>query len=401
MRCRRRIRRAWPVLTALAVLAACDEAPTAPAPVAPHRDVAVAPTSGPDLLAVDLGALPGDAGSEATYVAEDGVVYGRSFGANGARFFRWTATGGMTQVSAIPAPARPPLPTFPNGKAFAANSKGEATGAVCWPLAVVCHASQPTFGDDAFAVRYSPGAGVVPIDTRYLAHRAGDRLKTSIGYGINRWGHVAGVYEDFTDDPRTFVWTPIDSFRIIAVDAATDLGLASINDIDQAIGVEGGFGAAPTSAVWRPDLGRRRLLWTSGVDLDVGAIARAQQIRGTLVVGKAGPHAALWRVPAVNRAAFPTVNANPYGGTASTIRLSSGGRYYQLYKATQSAASGPYLELVDWGDGTSSRRTGSSIGVVTSQNHLYAKTGTYWVRVYVKDAKGRWGVDERKLTVTQ
>jgi hypothetical protein len=58
------------------------------------------------------------------------------------------------------------------------------------------------------------------------------------------------------------------------------------------------------------------------------------------------------------------------------------------------------VELVDWGDGTTSRRTRPSVGVITSQNHLYTKAGTYWVRVYVQDAQKRWGVAERKLTVT-
>jgi len=37
--------------------------------------------------------------------------------------------------------------------------------------------------------------------------------------------------------------------------------------------------------------------------------------------------------------------------------------------------------------------------VTTSQVHTYRATGVYWVRVYVKDALGRWGVSERKVTV--
>jgi hypothetical protein len=56
---------------------------------------------------------------------------------------------------------------------------------------------------------------------------------------------------------------------------------------------------------------------------------------------------------------------------------------------------------VDWGDGTSSRRPRASLaGGLFYQAHTYTKPGTYWVRVYVKDAQGRWGVDERRLTVT-
>jgi hypothetical protein len=60
------------------------------------------------------------------------------------------------------------------------------------------------------------------------------------------------------------------------------------------------------------------------------------------------------------------------------------------------------VELVDWGDGASSRRPRATIaGKTTFQDHIYARPGTYWVRVYVKDARGRWGVDERRVTVTK
>jgi hypothetical protein len=108
----------------------------------------------------------------------------------------------------------------------------------------------------------------------------------------------------------------------------------------------------------------------------------------------------MWTLPPVSRAAYPKVNANPITFTSSISLAVTGGRYFQLYRGTQSAYAGPYVEHVDWGDGSSSRRTRPSIGTVTSQSHVYTRTGTYWIRVYVKDALGRWGVAERRLTVT-
>jgi hypothetical protein len=193
---------------------------------------------------------------------------------------------------------------------------------------------------------------------------------------------------------------------------------AQVNDVDQVIANQVQWGGPDTFAddagfVWRPDLGGRRLgppaAGCGNVAGNCDIWLEAQQPTKTWVVGHAAvkladgtmtTHAVLWRVPAVSRAAFPKVNANPYGGTGSTVSLSAnGGRYYQTYTATQTTAAGPYVEHIDWGDGTGSRRTRSSINATAAVSHLYTKTGTYWVRVYVKDAQGRWGVSERKVTV--
>lgn len=85
---------------ALLAAAACTDRPTAPLPGgAPARRVVAAAGV---ILPVDLGTLPGASESEATYVTDDGAVYGYS----GGRAFRWTAAGGMTEVSSIPAPCR-------------------------------------------------------------------------------------------------------------------------------------------------------------------------------------------------------------------------------------------------------------------------------------------------------
>jgi len=175
---------------------------------------------------------------------------------------------------------------------------------------------------------------------------------------------------------------------------------------------------AKIARVWRPDLAEHVLGFDPSTadicDESCSTFALTQQRAGTLVVGgiqvnvgdealgtlRYYTHAALWRVPAVNRAGFPSVNANLYSASSTISLASSGGRYYQTYRATQATAAGPYLELVDWGDGTTSRRTRSSVGVTTSQVHTYARRGTYWVRVYVKDAQGRWAVSEHKVTVT-
>ena len=401
------------VPAALALLAAaCDRPPTEPA--ADARRPRLATASIATVLAQDLGVLPGDERSEATYVTEDGVVYGRSypteFGGT-PRFFRWTSGGGMVQVSSIPQPAAPPNPTLSNlpapyASAFVAgaNSKGEATGVLCTAPAPCGLRSETAWS----AFRSSAGAGV-----RELRTRAGDPHSRTRGLSINRWGHVAGdAIDPERDDFRVFLWTPVDSFRLVSDSRSAERDV-QINDIDQVIGGYVSWADEHAGAfVWRPDLGTRRLNpvdpnCTVGTPLFCVTVVHAQQFAGTLVVGSteiqdggARTHAALWRVPAVNRAGFPSVNANVYS-TSSTLSLaSSGGRYYQTYKATQATASGPYLELVDWGDGTSSRRTRTSIGVTTSQVHTYTKRGTYWVRVYVKDAQGRWGVSEHKVTIS-
>jgi len=413
---------------ALALFAAgCDRPPTEPGGDARRPRLATAAAIA--ILAQDLGALPGDVRSEATYVTESGVVYGRSFptvSGGTPRFFRWTPSGGMVQVSSIPQPAPPPLPAslplpapppqWERAIPLAANPKGEVTGELC---IIDCdEPPRPTSPiSTAHAFRYSAGAGVVDIDRRFGDPPDFEPLWTTRGWSINKWGHIAGSYWATDGDPVVAFWTPLPGpipefgqFVMVGTNSMTiDFADMQVNDVDQVIGRAGGQVFDPCAFVWRPDLGTRELL-SPGVPCEndeFGSPGRAlaQQTTGTLVVGwgnfpGVGTHAALWRVPAVNRGGFPEVNASPITFT-STISLSrTGGRYFQFYKATQSPASSPYLELVDWGDGRTSRRTRSSIGATTSQSHVYTKTGTFWVRVYVKDAAGRWDVAERKLTVT-
>jgi hypothetical protein len=409
--------RSWRAsLLALALLAACNDLPTPPGVVPrPALDVTTVPPSGV-IAAVDLGVLPGDVRSEATFVGEDGAVYGRSFDDGGtSRFFRWTQAGGMVQVSSIPAAPVHALPAvggpfpFVYDAAFphAANAKGEATGDLCW---LECDSPSRPSQDASHAFRYSAGSGVVEIDTR----RFGDPPDlqpgaTSHGLSINRWGHVAGRYWQFEGaDPQAFFWAPADSFRLVS---GTEADTTWINDIDQVVAQTHNPAGTRCSTVWRPDLGRFDLVTPDGECMLDDALARAtaQQINGPLVVGTAAipdgegfqGHAVLWRVPAPDRAAYPAVNASPFSYSTRLSLGATGGRYHQLYGATQTSNGGPYVELVDWGDGTSSRRPRASLaGGLFYQAHTYTKPGTYWVRVYVKDAQGRWGVDERRLTVT-
>src|SRR5215211_8806907 len=65
-------------LLALGLLAACSDLPTPPDTARrPALDLVVTlPTTG-TIAAVNLGVLPGDVASRATFVAEDGAVYGR------------------------------------------------------------------------------------------------------------------------------------------------------------------------------------------------------------------------------------------------------------------------------------------------------------------------------------
>ena len=410
-------RRRLVIVAAAFLAAACDRTPTAPHAV-PTRPRAIVTASSTGILAQDLGVLPGDEWSEATFVTGDGTVYGVSHPAGGgaARFFRWTSAAGMVQVSSIPQQSFPPWATlasapFPweKGIITARNAKGEATGVLCQ-----YDCDDPfTYGGHVF--RSSPGAGAVELDMRRYDPSLPDVPDgSSHGWSINRWGHVAGAYWLY-EDPSAFFWTPVSSFRVEGF-IGNDNGNTKLNDIDQVVAQEQDA-IHEYAIVFRPDLSRRQLepdaTSLSFPGLEWSTYALAQQTAGTLVVGRSlaygydeatgeslyREHATLWRVPAVNRAGFPVVNANLYS-TSSTLSLASGGgRYYQTYKATQATASGPYVELVDWGDGKTSRRTRTSIGVVTSQSHTYARTGTYWVRVYVKDAKGRWGVSERRVTV--
>jgi len=403
-------RRRLLVPAALALLAACDRPPTAP-PTAPAR-AQTAQGAVPVIAPQDLGVLPGDDRSEATYITEDGVVYGNSYppGSNTPRFFRWTSGSGvMTQVSAIPRPPSPPLPTLPAPSPYvrtvptAANAKGEATGVLCWTGCFTSFYDPTDQGGHVF--RYSAGAGVRELDSRRQEPASANIPEASShGWSINRWGHVAGLWWAFDDSElQLFLWTPVDSFHLIGPFLIeNDNGDTQVNDLDQVLSHSDN-----NAFVWRPDLGTRELggLCCAG---ELAPRGRAQQANGTLVVGEAPVpvtggaqmHAALWRVPAVNRSAFPKVNANLYTATSTLSLASSGGRYYQTYRATQATAAGPYLELVDWGDGATSRRTRSSVGGTWSQAHTYTKKGTFWVRVYVEDAQGRWGVSEHKVVIT-
>ena len=420
-------------LAAVALAATgCDRPPTAPLAPPASRPPRLATAADGAVLAQDLGVLPGDVRSEATFITEDGAVYGQSFptfGDESPRFFRWTQDGGMVEVSSIPQPTSPPLPAslplpppppqwlraFP----LAANTKGEVTGMLC-----IAECDEPpdrtSSAITAHALRYSAGAGTVDIDQRFGDPPDFEPMWITRGWSINKWGHVAGSFWATDGDPVVFFWTPLPGpradefgqFVFVSNNSMTiDFTDMRVNDVDQVIGRAGGQAFEPCAFVWRPDLGTRELL-SPGVPCandEFGSPGRAlaQQDEGTLVVGwgnfpGVGVHAALWDVPAVNRAGFPEVNANPLPFFTSTISLArTGGRVYQFYRGTQSPASGPYLELVDWGDGTTSERTRSQLGVTTSQNHVYTNPGTYWVRVYVKDAQGRWDVDERRLTVRQ
>jgi hypothetical protein len=408
-------------LLVASLLTACSDPLTSPpsALSRPALDLVTLPTKG-SIAAVDLGALPGDAWSEATFVGADGAVYGRSVSASGTpRFFRWTQAGGMVQVSTIPTRTVYPLPAvggpFPfvyqDAFVYAANAKGEATG---WLCPGDCGTDPDPGPSPAHVFRYSSGAGAVELDTRRFGEPPDLPLEpgnASHGKSINRWGHITGKWWDQPEnDEQTFFWTPIDSFQLVGT---VEDRSSEVNDIDQVIGSTQIPASTQCSFVWRTDLGRHTLLTPAGecYDPDSDALARAlaQQVSGPLVVGwvavRVGDgrqqHAALWRVPAPDRAAYPAVNASPFSYSTRLSLGATGGRYHQLFQATQTSNAGPYVELVDWGDGTSSRRPRASLaGGLFYQAHTYTKPGTYWVRVYVKDAQGRWGVDERRLTVT-
>jgi hypothetical protein len=400
-------------LAAATSLAACDRPPVAPDSSAWRGSISAL---SPGIVAENLGTLPGDVKSEATFVTGGGTVYGRSYAEGGEtpRFFRWTKNAGLTEVSAIPTPPAPPLPSLAPSPPFAravvtaANAKGEATGALCFDDCETLP-DDPTAVSLTHAFRFSAGAGAQDLDPR-PRDPFGDSNQ-SRGWSINRWGHVAGTYwgEPGTE-PRPFIWTPLDSFQLFDVLLPGDLGDTRVNDVDQVIGTYGTAESAPCAFVWRRDLGRRDLDSPLGSCIDGDGRetrALAQQRRGRLVVGwawvrvggRSERHAALWRVPALDRAADPKVDASPVPRSSKISLAETGGRYFQLYRVTQSTPAGPYTELVDWGDGSTSRRRRAGTNVLAYQEHVYTRTGKYWVRVYVQDATGRWGVDERRLTV--
>ena len=418
--------------------AACERSVTDPITARSHPQTSH--TAGSGVIAVDIGVLPGDARSEATYVTEDGVVYGYSYASEYAegsrRPFRWTGATGMQAVSSVPGGTTYPLPSVPaptGGGAIplAANAKGEATGIFCrvfhgggfeGEYGCAYGSYDPPFMMRERAFRYSRGGGLQDLDA--YVPGPGDSPNRAVGLAINKWGHVAGIFQQrYMDDWRAMHWSPIDSIVVngglmnAQLDPVIDERQVLLNDNDRVVGAQYSMTSDVVFA-FEPGAGVHELLPPGGNDYDTYSAALAQN-NGSLVVGRSQyfhntggvdeygdpivewrQRAVVWTLPPVSRAAYPKVNANPITFTSTISLAATGGRYFQFYKATQSAPTGPYVEHVDWGDGSSSRRTRPSLGVVTSQSHVYTRPGTYWVRVYVKDALGRWGVAERKLTVT-
>ena len=388
------------VVALAALAAACDPVPTAPrARLTP--DVATIDPS-TQVLGVDLGVLPGDRSSRAVWITEEGTVYGYSYAVDYDAYrcpliagcveptrhpFRWTAAGGIQAVSSIPAKPAFPIPSGAPAGAGAANAKGEVAG--------------PDDLDDLVPPwRWSRGAGRRVIDPLWYLDPEAAGYGT--GVAINRWGHVAGAH--FRFEVRTYLWTPLDSFGDrIAGEASAERRFITLNDNDQVTLLSC---CAPSAALWRPDIGYRSLVNFDGIiNDDRPTFAVAQNNRNQVVgwgnVNEQGTaHATIWNAPPPNRASFPAVNASPISYTSTISLAATGGRYFLIYRATQSTAAGPYVHHVDWGDGRASRHTRSTAGGLLYVDHVYTKTGTFWVRVYVKDAQGRWGVAERRVTVT-
>jgi hypothetical protein len=389
-----------------------------------------------EIVGVDLGVLPGDARSEATFVTEDGAVYGYSYApgppGGSRRAFRWTAATGMQPASSIPAGTSYPLPGvsgLPGDVVFplAANAKGEATGAFCRVFhgggaegEFDCPADLTSvLREHPRAFRHSRGGGLQDLDPH--VPDPGDSPNSAVGLAINRWGHVGGLFRPRgLDDWRAMLWTPIDSMALTGVlNLLEDPRQVLLNDNDRLVASSYNVLGLHLFS-YEPAAVLRRLLPPNGDNLsgEAETVARAQN-NGALVVGRSDywyypggvdeygnpiqewrSRAVVWTLPPVSRAAYPKVNANPIAFTSTISLRATGGRYFQFYRATQGPYAGPYMEHVDWGDGTWSRRTRTAIGNVVSQSHVYTRTGSYWIRVYVKDALGRWGVAERRLTVT-
>jgi len=381
-----------------ALLAACDRPPTEPS-VAPRPRPALASASS-DVAAIDLGTLPGDAWSVAQFVDESGVVYGQSCSLPATcRNFRWTPTDGIQLFTG----------TIPGRGGGNINAKGERAETICPDGGSECEGASRAAR--VFVGGLAQDLGTEPVES--------ESPRSARGLLINRWGHVAVLteYSFFgTHQTSLALWTPRTGYRHVApaelqIEPWTVLEVLLLNDNDQVVANEF-FVLESRPVVWRADLGAPVPLRSPTHDPNAEhefpeSFVLDQNNRRELVgsafvetPGGRAEHAVLWAVPPLDRTDWPVVDANPYGGSGSRISLSSpgAGRYYQLYQATQ-AAAGPYVELVDWGDGTTSRRTRPRVGILTSQNHLYAAPGTYWVRVYVTDAQGRWGVDERKVTI--
>jgi hypothetical protein len=405
---RRAAARCAPFLLSATLLAGCDRPPTGPSPTSRRVALSLATAAADNtIVGIDLGVLPGDRSSEAAFITDDGTVYGFSYpdelrpdyapGPTGEppfRRFRWTPGEGIRQVMAFPPRPVPPIPAGAPAIARAANAKGEVTGASAEELFL------------AHAWRWSRDAGL-----RFLEPADDGSIERSAGVAINRWGHVAGPRTVF-DIVLAGLWTPVagfgepgDRYAFVNVEAMPDPGFYHLNDNDQVLargGVIDVYGV-----VWRPDLGARILVqpgYTGGdlIDTDAAGQNARNQVVGWARIGsdeRSVAHAVLWNVPAVDRAGFPTIDTRPIATQTSTVRLStSRGVYYQLFRTAQSPTAGPWTEIIDWGDGTTTRRPARTLGTRYAA-HSYARTGTYWVRAYVEDRLGRWAVGEQRVTV--
>jgi hypothetical protein len=399
--------RCAPVLLATTLLAACDRPPTGPTPAGRGAGLSLATASADNVVrGIDLGVLPGDQTSEAAFITDDGTVYGYSYADAGPdyapgptaeppfRRFRWTPGGGLQEVMAFPPRSIPAIPPGAPAGAWAANANGEATGA--------------PEGDGWLnhAWRWSRGSG-----QQFLESTDEGSSRSSAGAAINRWGHVAG--------PRSLdgtviagLWTPVagfgepgDRYAFVNIESLPDPGYYHLNDNDQLLS-RGGI-IDTYGAVWRPDIGARILVqpgYAQGdlIDTDAAGQNARNQVVGWATIGEGSrgvAHAVLWNLPPVNRVGFPTIDPRPVPNMTSTVRLSANrGAYYQLFATAQSPAAGPWTEIVDWGDGSTTRRAARALGTRFAA-HAYTRTGTYWVRTYVKDRLGRWAVGEQKVTV--
>lgn len=383
-------------LAAALALAACDAAPVAPRADSVSRGTAAALAGSGEIVGIDLGVLPGDVSSRPVWITEDGAVYGYSYGASEptGHPFRWTAATGMQAVASIPPKPAFPIPAGAPAGAFAANAKGEVTG--------------PDVEIREPAWRWSRGAGKRVLDPWFALDP--EFVDPSNGAAINRWGHVAGGRSS-EGSLITFLWTPVDSFgdpgeiysRVTSGESTNQPPYITINDNDQVTTM---VCCLPNALVWRPDMGSRALVNADGVlSEDQPTYPLAQNNRNQVVglgkpSGPGGMHATLWNTPPIDRTGFPTVNARPLAiATTSTSLSKLGGVYRQYFKGAQSPAAGPWTEILDWGDGTTTRRRRSSL-VLTSAAHTYTRTGTYWVRVYIRDNVGRWAVGEQRVTVS-
>jgi len=405
-------RRTACLTTALLAVVACD-APLAPSDVGPNATSAARArrlTTADGVVAQDLGVLPGATNSTALFVFPDGSVSGLS----DDRPFLWTEAGGMVETSDVLVPRLPevvqPAATedFTDVWAAAANYEGESVGALCTARAPeICPAV-------TFAFRWSRAEGLRALERTDLPIPE-LLFSSSAATGVNGSGHVAGFRStpawrggEFT----AFFWTPEGGFTDVApVGGSLDQETTVlVGEEDQVVGAfRAGPGAAIQGFAWRPE-------WAAALVLpnpagERGGDARpadqnpAGVIVGTAVVAADGDgevrHAVRWTVPAVSRTGYPAVDVNAVRFTSRISLRTTGGLYYQIYRVTAAPGAGRVRETIDWGDGTTTSRTVAAAGNATSQAHRYHAPGTYRVRVYARDAVGRWTMAERVLTVTR